>query len=96
MRLALFPVAILALGCTAATAAVPGVAELREALAGNCIGRAPEVRNVRCEGFEEEPTEFSCHFEQRGPGGSWIGAETVIAVDGPHWLTIDGYSRCRT
>ena len=68
---------------------LPGQAAVSEALAKRCDGRAPEIRSVRCEGFEEEPTEFSCTFERRQTDGGWARSGLTMAIDGRHgWIDI--------
>jgi hypothetical protein len=47
-----------------------------------------DVRSVRCEGPDEEPTEFQCSWRQRTPHG-WVKRQTWLAIDGKGWHVID-------
>jgi len=81
--------------CAGAAAAaprdgLPGEPEVRAALANRCGRPAPEIRTVQCQGYEEEPTEFTCRFEQRGADGRWTRSSLTMAIDGDHWIDIGG------
>jgi len=78
----------------APTAPLPGHPEVREALAKRCDGRPREIRRVRCQGYDEEPTEFTCDFERRRSDGRWVRSSLTMAIDGRHgWIDI-GRSDC--
>jgi hypothetical protein len=65
---------------------LPGTSEVQDAIGAIC----PAIRKVTCQGFEEEPTEFSCTFEQAQPDGSWSERAAVVAIDGDDWINISG------
>ena len=73
-----------------------GEAELVEALSDPTGLRSvatdvtwPErVRRVRCEPFEEEPTEFGCSFEG-GYSTAWRPMDAVIVFHGGGWRLLD-------
>jgi hypothetical protein len=44
-----------------------------------------------CQGFDEEPTEFSCTFERQREDGGWQRSAMTIAIDGQvGWLDLGG------
>jgi hypothetical protein len=49
---------------------------------------ASDIRQVRCIGPDEEPTEFNCTWQQRTKSG-WANRQTWMAVDGRGWKVID-------
>jgi len=53
-----------------------------------------QVRNVSCRAIPEEPTEYSCSFEELCEGSDWQLKETVIAIDGHAWISLDRNPTC--
>jgi hypothetical protein len=49
---------------------------------------AADIRDVRCVGSDEEPTEFQCTWRQHTNIG-WIKRRTGLAIDGNGWRVID-------
>jgi len=47
-----------------------------------------DIRGVRCEGPDKEPTEFECKWWQRSRHG-WVGRKTWLAIDSHGWHVID-------
>jgi len=56
---------------------------------------AVDVRRLSCRGFEEEPTEAACEWEQKS-GKEWLRFSTYVAVDGSGWLLIDAPTPMRS
>jgi len=76
----------------AASAAGPTRSELAQALAAephSAVRSPASIRRVRCSGFEEEPTEFACTWQQRELSGRWSKWSTYVAIDGSGWSLID-------
>jgi len=48
------------------------------------------LRGLRCEGFEEEPSEFVCLYQRRTAANRWIAEEIHVAISGRDWAVIDG------
>jgi hypothetical protein len=46
-----------------------------------------DIRDVRCTGPDEEPTEFQCTWRQHTNAG-WIRRQTWLAIDGDGWHVI--------
>jgi hypothetical protein len=68
----------------------PTVAEFAKALAeftGNPVA-VSDVRRLSCKGFEEEPTEAQCYWQQKS-GNKWKRFSTYVAVDERGWHLID-------
>lgn len=55
----------------------------------------PAVRQVRCQAFDEEPSEFLCRWLQRGESGEWRAWSTYLAVDGSGFRLIDDPGQMR-
>jgi hypothetical protein len=54
------------------------------------------VRRVHCHGFEEEPTEFACDYEQLNGRHHWQSLTAFVAIDGGKWVLIDDPARRRS
>jgi hypothetical protein len=80
---------------TAAFAGVgPSASQLAKALAAHqSRSERPSVRRVRCQSFEEEPTEFVCRWLQRNWTGRWEEWSTYLAVDAKGYHLIDDPGR---
>lgn len=50
------------------------------------VGR---IRSLRCRAFEEEPTEFKCRFEAKGPTDGWLERSVIVAADGAEWVLLE-------
>ena len=87
-------VIVLVTGCATAHAAGPTPAEFNNLLAAQCEDHSARAKNVRCKGFEEEPTEFACRYDLPEANGSWKRHDAVVAIDGANWIWIDGETRC--
>jgi hypothetical protein len=80
--------AVLAL--TACATVGPTASQVESALAeANPATAAPTVRDVRCETFEEEPTEFHCRWRQRDASGTLKSWSAYFAVDSRGYSLID-------
>jgi hypothetical protein len=80
---------------SAAVAAVgPSESQLAKALAAHqSLSERPSVRHVRCQSFEEEPTEFVCRWLQRNRAGRLEEWSTYLAVDAKGYHLIDDPGR---
>jgi len=69
----------------------PTTSELRQAIVESkpSADAASPVRRLRCETFEEEPTEFLCRWRQRDASGAWRTWTTYLAVDPKGYHLID-------
>ena len=85
---------ILSAGCTAALAAGPTPTEFSALHSAQCEDHAAHTRNVRCRGYDEEPTEFGCRYELPEEDGSWKGYDATVARDGGKWVWLAGETRC--
>lgn len=47
-----------------------------------------DVRSLQCRSFEEEPTEFRCHFQAREESGAWRRRSAVVAADADSWILL--------
>ena len=81
-------------GCATAYAAGPNSAEFDGLHAAQCEDHAARTRNVHCRAIEEEPTEFACRYELPEIGGGWKQHEAIVAIDGDHWIWLDGQTAC--
>ena len=50
--------------------------------------RTKSIRRVRCEPFEEEPTEFHCAFRAQNNVGVWKKRTAIVTYD-KGWLVLD-------
>ena len=46
------------------------------------------IRRLSCRGFEEEPTEMACRWQQK-IDGKWHPFTTYVAIDRSGWHLID-------
>ena len=68
----------------------PSSTELARALERHGLGKVSpaSVRSIKCQGFDEEPTEFDCSWSQQS-GKRWKRYSTYLAIDGGGWKLID-------
>ncbi len=72
----------------------PSASQLSLALgAYQSLSVGPAVRHVRCQGFDEEPTEFVCRWLQQSSSGPWKVWSTHLAVDGNGFHLTDNPSQ---
>ncbi|HEX3367297.1 hypothetical protein [Phenylobacterium sp.] len=90
-------IAVLAPLSSVASPVGPSNAELSRALVthGRLVS-SPKVRRVHCHGFEEEPTEFACDYEQLNGRHHWQSLTAFVAIDGGKWVLIDDPARRRS
>jgi hypothetical protein len=81
-------------GCATAQAAGPTLAEFSALHAAQCADHVAGVRNLSCQGFDEEPTEFRCRYDLPEFGGGWKKHEAIVGIDGSNWVWLDGETRC--
>ena len=89
----IYPVAAYALifaTAAVAKAPVPTALELSAALTRQTKKPVSpsDVRPLKCEGFDEEPTEFDCRWAQK-VSGKWQRYSTYFAVEREGWKIID-------
>jgi hypothetical protein len=84
------PLCVIAALLLAACATVgPTAPQLSQVLAEAHGGSPPEVKRLSCQTFEEEPTEFLCHWRQRDASGVWRRWATYLALDSRGYQLID-------
>ena len=82
-----------ALGTGAAAGSGPSAKKLARAVAVfRSLTALLQVREVKCEGFDEEPTEYTCKFQMRSLRGQWQSWSTYVAVDAQGYHLIDDIS----
>ena len=79
----------LAAGCaTAAQAVGPSLDEFTRMTRAYCPQQQVEIRKLACEGYEEEPTEFTCRYQAKTSGGAWTDHADTVAIDGAAWILL--------
>ena len=79
---------VFGLGCATAEPVGPTPSDFARTVRAYCPGQNVEIRNIKCEGYAEEPTEFTCRYQARGPGGSWRDHMETVAIDGSNWVLL--------
>ncbi|GGN43351.1 hypothetical protein GCM10011349_07340 [Novosphingobium indicum] len=85
--------ALPALFAASAAYAGPSPAEFANAVAeftGKSVS-VTDIRRLSCKGFDEEPTEAECKWQQRSEK-KWKSFSTYVAVDRTGWHLIDAPS----
>lgn len=47
-----------------------------------------DLRSLVCRAFDEEPTEFLCHFQAREPTGVWRKRSAIMAMQRGGWVLL--------
>ena len=81
------------LGSCASASNGPDVEDLASALAASGERGGSVFDRLRCQRFEEEPTEAVCTWRQPGADGTWERWRAHLAIDRNGWALIDGVER---
>ena len=85
----------LALFSVAGSAAIgPNAREAGAVLKTICPAFSGKISRIRCEGYDEEPTEFSCKYQIVDREGRRRTDNTSFAIDGRSWILIDQPGYC--
>jgi hypothetical protein len=57
-------------------------------ISGNIRLSAATLRGLRCRPFDEEPTEFACHFRAPDSRGHWKNNSAIVAQQGAGWVLL--------
>jgi hypothetical protein len=90
MRMLSASMVLLAASAASTASAGPSPTEFAKALTeftGKPV-KVEDIRRLSCEGFDEEPTEAECKWQQRS-GKKWARFSTYVAIDGSGWHLID-------
>lgn len=94
-RMRMLPVLLMLGACQHSDAGVgPNRDELAAAVLANPLvaGAAQfysaDVRWLGCRAFDEDPSEFVCHFQAREPNGVWRKRSAIVAVQRDGWVLL--------